>query len=130
VNDLDLVRSTRVATGRYQSWQPGHGVPVRITVGAPKFWGNRRQLADLRVVAPYGLMDPAIPTDECRQRYLARLEPRAGRIVADLARIARQHPGEQLVLLCFEDVSKDECHRTWLAEWLEEHYGIEVPELG
>jgi hypothetical protein len=130
VNDLDLVRSTRIATGRYQTWKPEHGVPVRITVGAPRFWGNRPQLADLRVAAPYGLLDPAIPTDECRRRYLERLDAKASQVETGLARIAGQHPGEQLVLCCFEDVSRDACHRTWLAEWLHEKYGIEVPELG
>jgi hypothetical protein len=29
---------TPLATGRYQSWRPVDGVPIRSTVGEPKFW--------------------------------------------------------------------------------------------
>jgi hypothetical protein len=120
----------RIVTSRYQSWQPGHGVPIQVTIGTPKFWGGRRQLVDLRIAAPWGLMDPELPTDECRRLYVQRLDDRADRIVGGLAAIARQNPGERLVLLCFEDVEAGQvCHRRWFAEWFEDRYGIEVPEL-
>jgi hypothetical protein len=129
VDDLDVIAQAGVCTARYQSWRPEDGVPVRITVGAPKFWWGAK-LADGRVLAPWGLMDLSIPTDECRQRYVARLDARADRVVAKLAQIARQHPGERLVLCCFEDVAAgEECHRRWAAEWFEARYGIVVPEL-
>jgi hypothetical protein len=68
-----------------------------------------------RILAPFGLLDPNIPTDERRRLFLERLCDRADRIVAVLARITTQHPGQPLCLLCFEDVSKDERHRRWFA---------------
>lgn len=44
-------------------------------------------------------------------------------------RLAREHGGQRLVLLCFEaDVS--ECHRGQFARWWQERTGQEVPELG
>ena len=30
-----------IVTGRYQTWQPGDGVPVRTTVGYPRSGGDR-----------------------------------------------------------------------------------------
>ena len=36
--------------------------------------------------------------------------------------------GENAILLCWEK-PPDICHRRWVAKWLEENLGIEVPEL-
>jgi hypothetical protein len=119
---------TPIVTGRYQTWKPEHGVPVRITVGEPKFWRGPA-LVDGRILAPFGLLDPSIPTDECPRLYLERLDDRADRIVAGLARIATEHPGQPLCLLCFEDVTKDECHRRLFAAWWEQRFGVVLPEV-
>jgi hypothetical protein len=128
VDELELLRSTRIVTGRYATWEAAHGVPVRITVGEPKFWRGP-ELVDARVLAPFGLLDSSIPTDECRRLYLERLCDKADRIVAVLARIATEHRGQPLCLLCFEDVSKDECHRRWFAAWWQDRFGLTVPEV-
>lgn len=32
------------------------------------------------------------------------------------------------ILLCYEDVSKDWCHRRFVADWIHAELGIEVPE--
>jgi hypothetical protein len=120
----------RIVTGRYQTWRPEDGTPVRITVGSPRFWHNRAPLADGRRLAPWGLMDPNMPEDECRQRYEARLDALGDEVVTLLARLVTEYPGERLVLCCFEDVhGGDDCHRRWLAAWLEARYGLDVPEL-
>jgi hypothetical protein len=119
----------RLVTSRYQSWKPEDGVPVSITIGLPKFWRGP-PLVDARLLAPWGLMDPAMPTDECRQRYEQRLDDQADRVVALLARIAAEHPDQRLVLCCYEDVETGEpCHRRWLASWLEDRYDLDVPEM-
>jgi hypothetical protein len=128
--DLAIIRATTIVTGRYQTWRPEDGAPVRITVGAPRFWGTRRPLVDGRLLAPFGLLSPSLPLDECRRRYEQRLDARADRIVSLLARIADEHPGERLVLCCFEDVEAgEECHRRWFAEWMQDRHGIAVPEV-
>ena len=124
--DLAVLHSTTLVTSRYKTWRPEHGVAVQITVGAPKF-GRWPDLVDGRIIAPYGLMD--LPTDEARRLYRQRLDDRADRVVATLASIATEHPGQRLVLLCFEDVhAGEECHRRWLADWLADRFRIEVPE--
>jgi hypothetical protein len=128
-DDLDVVAHAVIVTSRYAGFRPEFGVPVRITVGQPKFW-RRAQPADGRLLAPWGLLDPSIPTDECRRRYGEMLDGKADRIIALLARLARAHPNQRLVLLCFENVhAGQECHRRWFAAWFEEHYGIAIPEL-
>jgi hypothetical protein len=129
----DTLCATKLRTARYQDWRPQHGVPVRISVGAPKFWRGRK-LVDGRVAAPWGLIESAgkaaLSIDERRERYEQRLDEKGDEVVALLARIAVEHPGEQLCLCCFEDVhAGQECHRRWLAEWLEDRFGIDVPEL-
>ena len=125
---LAVVRSTAIATGRYQTWRPEHGVPIRTTVGAPKFWRGP-DLVDGRIMAPYGLLSDDLSTDEARRRYRRRLDDRADPVMATLVAIATEHPGQRLVLLCFENVhAGEECHRRWLADWLADRYGIEVPE--
>jgi hypothetical protein len=131
MTDLELLRATGLATSRYVSWCPEHGVPVRITVGYPRFWGSRPKLVDFRLVAPYGLMGKDLPTDECHRRYVERLDDLGDQVVATLAGIARDTPaGVTLVLLCFEDVlAGEQCHRRWLAEWLELHHGLVVSEV-
>ena len=90
VDGLELLRSTRIVTGRFATWEAAHGVPVRITVGEPKFWRGP-PLVDGRILAPFGLLDPSIPTDECRRLYHERLDDRADWIVAVVARIATEH---------------------------------------
>jgi hypothetical protein len=95
--DLDVARQSRFVTSRYQSWKREHGVPVRITVGYPRF-GQGPRLRDRRVMAPYGLMAKDLPTDERRERYRARLDDKGDEIVTALADLVIEHPGETLVL--------------------------------
>jgi hypothetical protein len=127
-SDPDVIATVGLATSRYASFRPGFGLPVQISVGAPKFW-RRSAPADGRLLAPWGLLDPDMPTDECQRRYRQRLDAKSERIVALLARLARRH-GQRLVLLCFEDVWAGQvCHRRWFAEWFEQRHGIVLPEL-
>lgn len=125
----------RLVTGRYQRFRPEHGLPVRTTVGAPRFWRADQlgDLASLLDIAPYELMRgkaSTAPVHEQRMIYRLRLERRALTVVVQLAGLAAAHPDRAVVLLCFEDVhAGEECHRRWFAEWFEAAYGIEVPEL-
>ena len=124
--DLALLAAAPLVTGRYAAFRPEHGVPIRSTCGAPKrFRGG--PLVFARQLAPWGLLSPTISDDEARRRYVARLDDT---IVMFLAGVARAFPGQQLVVLCYENVHAGQhCHRRWFAEWFEGRYGIEVPEL-
>jgi hypothetical protein len=128
-DDLELIATAPLVTGRYQSWKPGDGVPIRSTVGYPKFW-RHGPLLDATGITPYGVFGKGLDNDTARAAYRERLDRHAGANLAGLGDIARRHRGQPLVVLCFEDVHAGQvCHRRWFAEWFEERYGIAVAEL-
>jgi hypothetical protein len=128
-DDLRVIRSSGLVTTRYASWKPGLGVPIRTTVGAPRFW-RHGPLVFVKELAPFGIFGEDLPADVARRRYRERLEAKTEQFVPALADIARRHPGERQCVLCFEDVQAGQtCHRRWFAEWFEEQFGIGVPEL-
>jgi hypothetical protein len=126
---VNLLASTPLVTGRYRWWQPTDGVPIRSTVGYPRFWRHGR-LWHAKEITPYGIFGKGLAHDEGRRRYLARLDHYADAILTDLAALARQHPGQALCVLCFEDVTSGQvCHRRWFAEWFEDCFDLVVAEL-
>lgn len=122
----------RLATSRYRGFQPSWGVPVRITVGYPR--GVRYKCENVPALAPWELFRPPykgindIPVE--RLVYFRRMADHEEEILAQLARLAQQHPDERCVLLCYEDVNGGEaCHRRWAAEWFQLRYGWDIPEI-
>jgi hypothetical protein len=127
---LELLAAAPLVTGRYGKFNPDLGVPIRSTVGYPRFW-RHGPLVHAKEITPYGVFGNR-ELDDSAQRiaYLARLQDLAVPAVEFLAGVARQHPGQRLVVCCFEDVhAGEECHRRWFADWFESRYGIAVPEL-
>ncbi len=91
--------------------------PVSIARYAPRWYSGRRYLA----LAPTRQM-LKMGEDDYRVAYqeiLERLDPR--KVYEDL--------GPDAVLLCWEKPGEF-CHRRLVAEWLEIHLGIKVPEVG
>jgi hypothetical protein len=89
---------------------------VSIAWKTPEWFKGRRY----PVLAPKSNM-LKMGEEEYRRKYqmiLAPLDP--GQVYAEL--------GEEAILLCWEPPCRF-CHRRLVAEWLEEHLGIEVPEL-
>jgi hypothetical protein len=130
-DDLELIATAPVVTTRYSFWKPEHGVPIRTSVGAPKWWAGPA-LVQVRSLTPFGIFGrDDLDADEARALYRERLDHYAERVVSDLADLARQHPGKALVVMCFEDLTRPDtyCHRGWLAKWFEETYRIQVTEL-
>jgi hypothetical protein len=71
-----------------------------------------------------------LDADAARSAYVTRLDARAQAVVGFLAAVARQHPDQPVVVLCFENVHAGEsCHRRWLAEWFEDRFGVSVCEV-
>jgi hypothetical protein len=129
LEDLALLAAAPLVTGRYQAWRPDSGVPIRSTVGYPKFW-RHGAMPHAKEITPYGVFGKGLDPDTARTAYRKRLDHHAETIVASLADLARRHPGKALCILCFENVHAGEaCHRRWFAEWMEERYGIAVAEL-
>jgi hypothetical protein len=125
--DLDVLRDARIVTGRYQRFQPTEGVPVRTTVGAPRFWRHGTML-QAKAITPW--YEFRLPEEEAEVAYKDRLDREAGRVIHQLAGLVAQAGDRTLVLLCFDDLNAGSyCHRRWFAEWLWDSYQIEVPEL-
>jgi hypothetical protein len=121
-----------LVTGRWQDFRPDFGVPIRITVGHPKFvrYAYERAMS----LAPHELFRPPykdiddIPTE--KWVYFKRLVEHEAAILRELAAVAAKHPGRTGVLLCYENVNAgEECHRRWAAEWFRDNYGWDVPEI-
>ncbi|WP_180685853.1 DUF488 family protein [Streptomyces gossypiisoli] len=118
-------------TNRYQAYQPPQGVPVRITLGAPRFklpYSLNHAVRELAPSRDY----LSWPEPEFTKAYRADLD-RLGpvRIAERLREIAQAENDHRLVLLCFEDLSKPAlwCHRRTFASWWKDTTGDEVREL-
>lgn len=96
---------------------------VSIARWPPRWWGaNRRYIAlapsiDLLNRSRAGLPWPEY-VKEYRHDILGKLDP--AKVLSDL--------GEDAIILCWEKPGED-CHRRLVAEWIEKHTGIKVPEL-
>jgi hypothetical protein len=118
-----------LATGRYQSFDSSMGVPVRTTVGKPRWPLGYELKHEVRELAPYGLMK--LNGAEFEAAYRTKLErlDRAA-LMERFEAISAQERGRRLVLLCFEDVwAGQACHRRTFAAWFEERTGQAVPEI-
>jgi uncharacterized protein YeaO (DUF488 family) len=63
-----------------------------------------------------------------RRRYRHQLHKATLKLLRELEDLMAGYG--DVVLLCFEDVSKTWCHRSMLSRWITERTGLEVPELG
>lgn len=116
-----------LGTFKYPGFQPWMGVPVAISIGVPRWMPG---IDKIRALAPYGVKD--IPDDDdFREAYAARLDAHEDEIHRDLLRLSKKWPGQRLVLLCWEDLTKpgaEMCHRTEAAVWLRAR-GLQVEEI-
>ncbi|MDD2904187.1 MAG: hypothetical protein PHU44_17305 [Syntrophales bacterium] len=89
---------------------------VSIALKTPEWFQGRRYPA----LAPTRKMLKMceVKYREAYQKILERLDPR--QVYEDL--------GPDAILLCWEQPGEF-CHRRLVAEWLEKHLGVEVPEL-
>ena len=119
----------KIFTNRYRDFRPAQGIPVRITYGAPKWRLPYVITASAKTVTP-GPWFMQGTDEEFTERYRAMLD-RHGveKIRAELQTISDLNGGKDVVLLCFDDISKGLCHRTLFAEWWRERTGETVREL-
>ncbi|MEU6595287.1 hypothetical protein ABZ923_39855 [Streptomyces sp. NPDC046881] len=127
----------RLATCTYQEFTPDMGTPVRTTVGRPRFPLPYPLTAHARLVTPTKELLSINAADAYEFSYRRLLNERGfDAIQAELIRIAGAYDLDSpLVLLCFDQYAKLTppncwCHRMFLAKWITEHTGQEVPELG
>lgn len=126
----------QIATCSYTGYRREMGTPVRISRSAPRWvkLPSERFGTFTRWPAVAGLMpDKAYadaPAGRFASRYVAQLDDLAGAIETELTALHGLYG--PLVLCCFEKElpTPYACHRTLAARWLEERFGIAVPELG
>ncbi|WP_369258913.1 hypothetical protein [Streptomyces sp. R35] len=119
-------------TNRYQQFQPAQGVPVRITLGSPRFKLPYTLTHSVRELAPQKAYFSK-PLPEFAAAYRADLDQLGpARIAERLREIVNAEQDHRLVLLCFEDLSDPQqwCHRRIFATWWKDVTGDEVRELG
>jgi len=120
-------------TARYRNPTiPTRGVvPVRITLGAPRFPLGYAIADTVGQLAPPGYLFHIQNRVEFEPRYREHLD----RIGVDWVRARLQgiheaHGGRPLALLCFEYVADGEwCHRLCFAQWWFDRAGERVSEL-
>ena len=119
-------------THRYQGFEPSMGVPVRITLGAPRWTLPYTLEHQVREAAPsreyFGTARPVY-----EKAYLAQLDWRGVNFFASrFQEIAVAAQDLRLVLLCFEDLAQPGqwCHRRMFAAWWQAETGAKVRELG
>ncbi|MFE3216080.1 DUF488 family protein [Streptomyces antimycoticus] len=119
-------------TNRYQTFQSSQGVPVRITLGAPRFKLSYSLTHVVRELAPRREYFSK-PLPEFTAAYRGDLDRFGATRVADrLHQITEAEDDYRLVLLCFEDLADAAqwCHRRIFATWWKDVTGDEVRELG
>ncbi|NUK14072.1 hypothetical protein [Streptomyces lunaelactis] len=118
-------------TNRYQAFRPPQGVPVRITLGAPRFKLAYPLAHVVRELAPRREYFSK-PLPEFTAAYRADLDRLGAAPIAErLREIADAEEDHRLVLLCFEDLTDPVqwCHRGIFATWWKDVTGDAVREL-
>ncbi|WP_382465809.1 hypothetical protein ACFIN9_26400 [Streptomyces noursei] len=118
-------------TNRYQAFQSAQGVPVRITLGAPRFKLPYPLACAVRELAPRREYF-SLPLPEFTAAYRADLDQLGAMWIARrLRQVADEHADHRLVLLCFEDLADPQqwCHRRIFASWWKDTTGDAVREL-
>ena len=91
-----------------------HPKAVAICRSVPKGWTG---IHDLDLAPTWKMLKAEYTKDDYRELILARLDPQ---------KIFSKY--QNAILLCWEEPGK-ECHRRYIAEWLERELRIKVPEL-
>lgn len=122
----------QIYTGTYQRFEAHMGVPVRSTVGLPRF-GLKYVLAGhwVSVTPQRAWLTDKVNEADFRRMYRHKLHKiGVDRVMQEAEDIATFAGDNRVVALCFDDLRKPGmwCHRQMLGEWLEEQ-GVPVIEL-
>lgn len=121
------------ATCTYQEFDPSYGIPVKSTIGHPRFKLRYTLEANWQHAAPEKTFINA-PKPLFREQYFGKLDRTSPITFTALAEHLREVTGRDapVVLLCFDKLWQPDtwCHRTLFGEWWLEQTGEEVPELG
>ena len=127
--EVEAIVRVELATNSYRQFKPRMGVPVRITLGKPRFRLSY-SYEEIRLLAPTPRIF-RLGSDDFEHEYREHLEKIGFEwLQAIFEEVAGRHEGSRLVLLCFENVLAGEsCHCRTFARWWEEQSGQAIPEL-
>jgi hypothetical protein len=114
-----------LATSSYRLWRPDLGVPVRTSVGPPRWFPD--PLIEWPTVYPsWALVRGKLDQPTYRRKYRHQLHRLTPKVLAELHDLQEGYCAP-LVLLCH--CTRGFCHRRFLAEWISQHTGEDIPEL-
>ena len=132
-----------LATCSYPEFKSEMGLPVRISLGYPRYKLNYELESKAKLWALTPRRDYlSAPIDVYNERFTAQLERHGvDGINADVEEVKEMFGAERLVLLCFERLgrhpktgklpkSTEGCHRRDFARWYFDKTGDIIPELG
>lgn len=111
-------------TGHWFRKYPADVEVVRISAGVPK---GKRYALHVQALTPTWWMVRKATKEQYNERFARMLDEAAENgTIATLLEQARNH---DVVLVCWER-DRNHCHRKQVAEFIEERFGVEVPEWG
>ena len=126
----------QISTSRFSSQraiQQSGLAAVRISLGLPKFALDYPILGEVFMLMPSRDM-LRMEEEPYTALYLKRMEgygvDKINRAFTTLGAQAKNHGKSGLVLLCFEDITREFCHRRIFAKWWLEKTGEVIDELG
>lgn len=129
---MDLLTSHWRAVIAYatEDTDPPEFVPVRISVGAPRWVPWAKHVPRVNELMPFGLLSKKkpLPAKEFDERYEARLDRAGVEVIQSRFDAIHEEYLKPLVLLCWEPPG-ERCHRRHFAAWWEAQTGQAVPEV-
>ena len=122
-----MTMELQLSTCSFARYNTKLGVPVSTAVKPPRTWPWSETC---KTVTPFGIFGKYTQLGPYRIAYEDRLNAKQLLLEQELGELQAKYPNQMLVLLCFCDVTKAQnwCHRRMAAEWIEQKYGISVPE--
>jgi hypothetical protein len=112
--------------------EPRGFLPVKTSVGSPRFIAEAKAWPKAEFLAPYGLIKIE-DRDEFETRYRERLDGHGVPAIAAALHaiyVGQPAPRLPLALLCFEDLDAgDWCHRRTFATWWTNRTGLVIEDF-
>lgn len=121
-----------ITTCSYSEYTPDLGMPVCGSVGRYRWWKHEPLHMAGQVVAPDRAWIHMDDRDAYEKLYIAKLDRDSDRIDETLNRLETAAGSRDVVLMCFEDLSRpgNWCHRRMFADWWHARHGFLPPEVG
>jgi hypothetical protein len=111
---------------------PSFYVPIRISIGCPRYWPEAKSLDAIHELMPYEILGRVHGAKAFEARYRQRMDGfGVERVQRRFERLFERHSERPLVLCCYEDLHQVGawCHRSMFRRWWEDATGAVIDEL-